>query len=392
MPSPRLLVHVRLAIRRRHYSRRTEEAYVLWVRRFVRFHDLTHPTGMGAPEVTAFLTHLATERRVSASTQNQAASALLFLYREVLNRDLERLELVVRAKRPQRRPVVLTRHEVGTLLGHLTGDVHLVSLLLYGGGLRLLEALRLRVKDVDLERREISVRRGKAARDRMRPARQGRSRPNDRPPRRRRTAAPREAPPEPRAVGARRETRRRVGGTSRRLRDEVTRGRPRVTLAVDLPCHPNPSRPRDRTAQASSPARNRRPARGQEGRSRVRHRETRHQPHPPPLHRHAPPGRRATTFGPSRSSSGTAVCAPPCSTPTSSTRARSACGVPPTSSAPCTGSHPRPAAFRPVRLPDFAASVAASILGCQRRPFDPPFAGSVRLLDGGGVSDPFAVH
>lgn len=164
---PKLLDQVRLAIRRKHYSRRTEEAYVQWVRRFVHFHGLRHPSAMGREEVTAFLTHLATERSVSASTQNQAASALLFLYRYVLGRDLEQLKTVVRAKRPLTRPVVLTRHEVALLLEQLTGDVRTVALVLYGGGLRLLEALRLRVKDLDLERREIAIRRGKAARDRV---------------------------------------------------------------------------------------------------------------------------------------------------------------------------------------------------------------------------------
>lgn len=138
-----------------------------WVVRFVRYHGLRHPAEMGSREINAFLTHLAMERAVSASTQNQAASALLFLYREVLGRALGGLTDVVRAKRPRNRPVVLTRHEVATLIGHLDGDVRTVALLLYGGGLRLMEALRLRVKDVDLERREIAVRRPKSTRDRL---------------------------------------------------------------------------------------------------------------------------------------------------------------------------------------------------------------------------------
>lgn len=164
---PKLLDQVRIAIRRKHYSPRTEEAYVGWVRRFVRYHGLRHPATMGSPEINAFLTHLATKRTVSASTQNQAASALLFLYREVLGREVDDLGQVVRAKRPRNRPVVLTRPEVAALIDHLEGDVNTVALLLYGGGLRLLEALRLRVKDADLERREIGIRRPKASRDRV---------------------------------------------------------------------------------------------------------------------------------------------------------------------------------------------------------------------------------
>lgn len=138
-----------------------------WVSRFVLYHSLQHPAAMGSPEINAFLTHLATERAVSASTQNQAASALLFLYREVLGTEVGGLDEVVRAKRPRNRPVVLNRHEVATLIDHLEGDVGTVALLLYGGGLRLMEALRLRVKDVDLERREIGVRRPKSSRDRL---------------------------------------------------------------------------------------------------------------------------------------------------------------------------------------------------------------------------------
>lgn len=122
---------------------------------------------MGHEEITAFLSHLATDAGVSASTQNQAASAILFLYREVLGRDIEKLQPVVRAKCPITRPVVLTRQEVATLFDRLHGDVHTVALLMYGGGLRLMEVLRLRVKDLDLERREINIRRGKGARDRI---------------------------------------------------------------------------------------------------------------------------------------------------------------------------------------------------------------------------------
>jgi len=161
-----LLDRVRAAIRVKHYSRRTEKAYVGWIRRFVLFHGKRHPATLGAAEVTAFLSHLAVRRRVSASTQNQALCALLFLYREVLEMDLPWLDELVRAKRPQRVPVVLDRAEVRALLAHLHGTPWLVASLLYGAGLRLLEAMRLRVKDVDFQRREIVVRDGKGAKDR----------------------------------------------------------------------------------------------------------------------------------------------------------------------------------------------------------------------------------
>jgi integron integrase len=163
---PRLLDQLRAAIRARHYSRRTEKAYTTWVRRFIVFHDKRHPRELGQPEVTAYLTYLATTRKVSASTQNQALSAILFLYREVLRQDLPWLDDVVRAKRSIRVPVVLTREEVAALLSHLTGTPHLVATLLYGGGLRLLEALQLRIKDLDFATGEITVRAGKGRKDR----------------------------------------------------------------------------------------------------------------------------------------------------------------------------------------------------------------------------------
>lgn len=163
---PRLLDQVRAAIRARHYSRRTEKAYTTWIRRFVLFHAKRHPAEMGQPEVTAYLTHLAVVDKVSASTQNQALSAILFLYREVLHQELDWLDDVVRAKRSYRVPVVLTREEVTTLLAELSGTPHLVATLLYGAGLRLLEALRLRVKDLDFARAEITVREGKGRKDR----------------------------------------------------------------------------------------------------------------------------------------------------------------------------------------------------------------------------------
>jgi integron integrase len=165
--NPRLLDRVRLAVRHRHYSPRTERAYVHWIRRFILFHDKRHPDDMGEVEITQFLTSLASPGRVSASTQNQALAALLFLYRVVLNRKLDWLEDVVRAKRPVRLPVVLTRKEVEALLGHLSGVNRLIASLLYGSGLRLLEGLRLRVKDVDFGRCEITVRDGKGRKDRI---------------------------------------------------------------------------------------------------------------------------------------------------------------------------------------------------------------------------------
>ncbi len=163
----RLLDQVRAAIRLRHYSRRTEKAYAGWVRRFILFHGKRHPAGMGKPEVTRFLSHLAVEAKVSASTQNQALSALLFLYGQVLNQELGWLDEIVRAKRPGRLPVVLGRQEVRALLRSLTGVEALMAALLYGAGLRLLECCRLRVKDVDFSRGEILVRDGKGARDRV---------------------------------------------------------------------------------------------------------------------------------------------------------------------------------------------------------------------------------
>jgi integron integrase len=172
-PPPRLLDQMRTAIKARHYARRTEVAYTEWVRRFVVFHRKRHPSEMGEPEVTAFLSHLATVRKVSASTQNQALAALLFLYREVLKQDLPWLEDVVRAKPTQRIPVVLTREETAALLRELDGTPQLVAVLLYGSGLRLLEAMQLRVKDIDFSANEIVVRHGKGGKDRrtMLPAR-----------------------------------------------------------------------------------------------------------------------------------------------------------------------------------------------------------------------------
>jgi integron integrase len=164
---PKLLDTVRAKVRAKHYSYRTEQQYVRWIRRFILHHDKRHPAELGAPEVEAFLTHLAVRAHVSASTQNQALSALLFLYRQVLDIDLPWLSGVVRARAPIRVPVVLTRREVQALLGCLEGQLHLVAQLLYGSGLRLMEALRLRVKDVDFEYSQLVVRDGKGQKDRV---------------------------------------------------------------------------------------------------------------------------------------------------------------------------------------------------------------------------------
>jgi integron integrase len=165
--SPRLLDQVRGKIRLKHYSIRTEQAYVDWIKRFVLHFDKRHPSEMGAREVEAFLTHLAVTGKVAAATQNQAKSALLFLYREVLEQDLPWLENVERAKAPKRLPVVLTEKEVATVLSRLTGTHWLVAGLLYGSGLRIMEALRLRVKDIEFSRGEILVREGKGFKDRV---------------------------------------------------------------------------------------------------------------------------------------------------------------------------------------------------------------------------------
>ena len=163
----RLLDQVREATRRLHYSIRTEDAYVLWVKRYVLFHGKRHPLEMGEPQVVEFLTHLAVHEDVAASTQNQALSALLFLDKLVLERPLEWVnEEIVRAKRPERLPVVLGRDEAKAVLARLDGTAWLTGSLLYGSGLRLMECLRLRVKDVDFARNQILVRDGKGQKDR----------------------------------------------------------------------------------------------------------------------------------------------------------------------------------------------------------------------------------
>lgn len=164
-----MLDRVRDALRRGHYSPRTETQYVVWIRRYILFSGTRHPTEMGAVEVERYLTHLAVNQRVSASTQNQALSALLFLYNKVLDRPLDQMPGVVRARTPSRLPVVLSRDEARAVLGRLQGSVWLIVMLLYGAGLRLNEALALRIKDIDFDRRQITVRRGKGAKDRLVP-------------------------------------------------------------------------------------------------------------------------------------------------------------------------------------------------------------------------------
>jgi integron integrase len=167
-PKPRLLDRVRAALRARHYSRRTEEAYVAWIKRYIFFfHAKRHPAEMGADEVTRFLSSLAVDGQVAASTQNQALSALLFLYRDVLEVDLPWLDGIVRAKRPQRLPVVLTRDEVRAVLQRLEGVPRLMACLLYGAGLRVLECCRLRAQDVDFDANQLVVRGGKGDKDRV---------------------------------------------------------------------------------------------------------------------------------------------------------------------------------------------------------------------------------
>ncbi|MFZ5917968.1 MAG: integron integrase [Chloroflexota bacterium] len=164
---PKLLDQVRHAVRLKHYSIRTEQAYVDWIKRFILFHGKRHPQNMGAPEIQAFLTHLAVDRNVAASTQNQALSALLFLYRHVLGQDLTLPIDALRAKKPVRLPTVLTREEVCRVLDFMSGTPQLMARLLYGSGLRLMECIRLRVKDIDFDYGQITVRDTKGARDRV---------------------------------------------------------------------------------------------------------------------------------------------------------------------------------------------------------------------------------
>jgi integron integrase len=164
---PRLLDQVRTTIRRKYYSRRTEEAYVFWIKRFIYFTGKRHPATLGEAEVTAFLSHLAIARHVAAATQNQALSALLFLYKEVLGHNLGWLDGIQRATRPPRLPTVLTSEEATRLLSAMVGTRWLLASLMYGAGLRVIECLRLRVKDIDLSYQQILVRDGKGEKDRV---------------------------------------------------------------------------------------------------------------------------------------------------------------------------------------------------------------------------------
>ncbi|TAM45671.1 MAG: integron integrase [Gammaproteobacteria bacterium] len=167
MEQPRLLDQVRDAIRVRHYSLRTEVTYLQWIKRFILFHNKRHPRDMGEKEITAFLAYLAVNKNVAASTQNQALAATLFLYKEVLGRELDWMDNITRAKRSVHVPEVLSPEQVRRLLGQLEGIYQLVARLLYGTGMRLMEALQLRVQDVDFHYRQITVRNGKGNKDRV---------------------------------------------------------------------------------------------------------------------------------------------------------------------------------------------------------------------------------
>jgi integron integrase len=167
MPKSQLLNQLRDAIRRRHYSIRTEEAYISWIKKFVHFHNSTHPKNLKEKDISQFLTHLAVNNKVAASTQNQALSAILFLYKEVLQIEIKTLPNSVRAKRPVKLPVVFTSAEVGKVLWHLSGVQWLMASIMYGAGLRLMECVRLRVKDVDFGYIQITVRDGKGQKDRV---------------------------------------------------------------------------------------------------------------------------------------------------------------------------------------------------------------------------------
>lgn len=162
---PKLLDQLRESLRARHYARRTEESYCHWVKRYIYFHGIRHPREMAEPEINAFLTHLAVKGKVSASTQNQALNALIYLYRHILGAEIGDLD-VIRAKQPKRLPVVMTKNEVKSVLEHMDGERWLVASLLYGSGLRLLECLRLRVQEIDFQANEIIVRNGKGGKDR----------------------------------------------------------------------------------------------------------------------------------------------------------------------------------------------------------------------------------
>lgn len=167
MPTPKLLDQVRTVARVKHFSLSTERAYVSWIRRFILFHHKQHPKEMAEDEIRQFISHLAVDAKISASTQTVALSALLFLYRDVLKKDLPYVANIERAKPSKKLPVVFTRREIQAVMVRLSGTHHLVACLLYGSGLRLMEAVRLRVKDIDFDRGEISIREGKGAKDRI---------------------------------------------------------------------------------------------------------------------------------------------------------------------------------------------------------------------------------
>ena len=158
MEKPKLLDRMREKIRIRHYSIRTEKAYIDWTKRYILFHNKRHPNEMGAPEIETFLTHLAMDRKVASSTQNQALSAILFLYKEVLETDLPWLKNVKRAKKPEELPVVFSKREIGMVMSNLDGRYWIMAQLLYGAGLRLMECVRLRVKDIDFDYKQICIR------------------------------------------------------------------------------------------------------------------------------------------------------------------------------------------------------------------------------------------
>jgi len=167
MNKPRLIDQTRNVLRLHHYSYRTEQTYVQWIKRFIFFHNKRHPKEMGEKEIRSYLTHLAVDKHVAASTQNQALSAILFLYKRVLELELDWIDDVVRAKRPKRLPVVLTKKEVASVLNAMTGTNAIVAKLLYGTGVRLMEALRLRIQDIDFEQGQVVVRSGKGDKDRI---------------------------------------------------------------------------------------------------------------------------------------------------------------------------------------------------------------------------------
>lgn len=168
-PPKKLLEQVKDRIRLKHYSYRTEDTYIQWIRRYILFHNKRHPKEMGVPEIEAFLSHLAVNSQVSASTQNQALSAILFLYQQVLNQELDGRVNALRAKRPEHLPTVLTPEEVSAVLSQMSGVHRLIVQILYGSGLRQAECLELRIKDLDFQQSQIIVRSGKGGKDRLTP-------------------------------------------------------------------------------------------------------------------------------------------------------------------------------------------------------------------------------